>query len=187
MHKAIKVLLIFNGLFMFAGGFLGPLYAVYAGKFADDVLSISISWSAFLLSTTLFTLLISRIKDKAIEKSYLLMAGFALRGLAWFLYIFVFDLTTLIILQILLGLGEALGTPAFNSIFAEHLDQAKHIRDYSDLQIIATLTTALGTLVGGVVVKDFGFQVLFIAMSALAWISLVGIFLNRKSLIVNQN
>ena len=38
----------------------------------------------------------------------------------------------LLVAQFLLGIGEAVGTPAFDVIFAEHLDKGKHINEYSD-------------------------------------------------------
>jgi len=83
------------------------------------------------------------------------------------------SLAMLIVLQIILGLGEALGSPAFDSIFAEHLDRNKHVREYGDWKLIYNLTLALGTIVGGFLVVKFGFNVLFITMAFLALISLL--------------
>ncbi|OIN88992.1 hypothetical protein AUJ59_02640 [Candidatus Beckwithbacteria bacterium CG1_02_47_37] len=83
------------------------------------------------------------------------------------------SLTMLVALQIILGLGKALGLPAFDSIFAEHLDRNKHVREYGDWKLIYNLTLALGTIVGGLLVVRFGFNVLFIIMSFLALVSSV--------------
>jgi MFS family permease len=90
---------------------------------------------------------------------------------AWLSFIFIHDVTSLITLQAILGLGEALGTPAFEAIFAEHLDARHHIREYSDWQVIFNLCVAIGTVAGGLLVNQFGFPVLFITMASLATIS----------------
>lgn len=75
--------------------------------------------------------------------------------------------------QILLGLGEALGSPAFDSIFAEHLDRNKHVKEFSDWKLIYNLTMAAGTVLGGLLAVKFGFNVLFLTMSCLALVSFI--------------
>jgi MFS family permease len=96
--------------------------------------------------------------------------------MAWFLYIGVGNLFQLVLLQILLGLGDAAGSPSFNAIFAEHLDLGKHIQEYSQWIIIGNFLTAAGTLTGGLVASMFGFRWLFIFMGTLALVSFLGRF-----------
>lgn len=166
-HKTLRILLVSNSVFMLAIGLLGPLYAVFVQKFSSAVMTISISWAVFILSSTLFVFILSRVGDR-LDKKYLLLGGFLVRSLAWILLIFVSSLSQLIFLQVLLGLGEALGTPAFEALFAEHLDQGKHIRNYSDMWVANNVVAGVGTLIGGVVVSYLGFPILFILMSSLA-------------------
>lgn len=109
-NKALKILFIYNGVFVLAGSLLGPLYAIYVEKFQ-------------------------------------------------------------------------LGTPAFEVIFAEHLDEGKHIADYSDWKLISNIMLALGTLIGGVIVSKFGFTPLFLLMSSLAVISFIGVILKPRHLL----
>lgn len=170
---------------MLAGSLLGPLYAVFVEKFAgfdNKVMAVSFSWTIFLVSTTVFTYIISRLGDRVKRREQLLLAGFLLRAVGWFLFIFVGNIYSLIALQILLGLGEALGGPAFDTIFAEHLDNGQHVAEYSNWKLIANITTALGTMVGGFIVVGFGFQVLFAIMSALAIVSSVIIVLRTRNI-----
>lgn len=182
-NQALKILFIYNGVFVLAGSLLGPLYAVYVEKFQAGIMPISISWSAFLISTTIFTFIISKVGDRIKEKEYLLLAGYFVRAMTWFLFIFVGDIMFLIILQICLGLGEALGTPAFDVIFAGHLDDGKHIADYSNWKLISNSMLALGTLTGGIIVSGFGFTPLFLLMSLLAVISFIGVILKPRYLL----
>jgi MFS family permease len=182
-NKSLKILFIYNGIFVFAGSLFGPLYAVYVGLLDKNILSVSITWSAFLIAIVIFTLIISRIGDRVKEKEYLLMAGFLVRAIAWFLFIFATNVFYLIFLQILLGLGEALGTPAFDAIFAEHLDSDRHIEEYSDWKVVLNSVTGVGTIIGGLIATAFGFQWLFVSMSVLAVISFGGVLVQPRKLL----
>lgn len=176
-------MIIFNGVFVFASSLLGPLYALYIGIFDKNILSVSVTWATFLISTFLFTLIIARVGDRVEEKEYLLVAGFLIRAIAWFMFIFAGTVFHFIVLQALLGLGEALGSPAFNAIFAEHLDGGKYIQEYSTWQLTVTGTTAIGTIIGGLVVTTLGFSWLFAIMSGLAALSFLGVFIQPRKLL----
>ena len=178
-NRALKLLFFCNGIFVLAGSLLGPLYAVYVEKLGKGILTISTSWAVFLFSTTIFMFIISRIGD-GFRKDYLLMAGFLLRAAIWFSFIFISSIPELIFLQILLGLGEALGTPAFEAVFAEHLDKDKPIEEYADWQLIQNIIMALGVLVGGFIVNGYGFKYLFFFMSFLAVVSFFGVLFKPK-------
>ncbi len=182
-NKALKALFIMNGIFVLAGSLLGPLYAVYVKSLDERIMSVSLSWAAFLLSTTVFTFIVSRMGDKIREKEYLLMAGYLIRSVVWFLYIFVGGVLDLVILQVMLGIGEALGTPSFDALFAEHLDKNKHISEYSDWKIISNGVLVLGTLLGGYIVSRYGFTYLFLAMSGLSLVAFFGILLKPRKLL----
>ena len=182
-NRALKAIYIYNGIFVFAGSLLGPLYAVYVGLIDRDILAISFTWTAFLLSTVAFTFIISRVGDGVREKEYLMIGGFAVRAVVWYLYIFVASIPQLILLQIFLGFGEALGTPSFKAIFAEHLDKGKQIKEYADWELVARTVTGGGTLAGGFVASKFGFPWLFASMSILAVVAFIGILFQPRKLL----
>ncbi|MDQ3076477.1 MAG: MFS transporter [bacterium] len=183
MNKALRTLLIYNGIFVLAYGLLGPLYAVYVQKLGGQIFIISLSWSVFLVASTLTTFIISRFGDRVQEQEYFLLAGFLLRAIVWIMYIFVPNIQFLIILQIILGIGDALGSPAFDSLVAEHLDKGRHIAEYSDMKILFNLSNALATIVGGVIASQLGFAYLFILMSILSMVSFFGILFKPRSLL----
>lgn len=182
-NGSLKVLFFFNGIFIFAANLLGPLYAVYVGMLDKNIFSISTTWAVGLLATSVFTYVISKRGDFLKEKEYLLMGGFLIRAIAWFLFIGIGNIFHLILLQILLGIGEAAGSPAFNAIFAEHLDIGKHIKEYSQWAIYSNLLTAAGTVAGGFIASFFGFQWLFICMGTLALLSFFGILIQPRKLL----
>lgn len=182
MNRTLRVVYLYNGVFVFGASLLGPLYAVFVATFDTSVMTVSLSWSAFLLSSFLFTLIVARVGDGLKRKRGLLLSGFFVRALVWGGYAFVGDIYSLIGLQILLGLGEALGTPAFNAIVAEHLDRGKHIANFAHWKLYSDLSVAFGTIAGGIVVVAAGFRSLFVMMSILALISFFGVLRSPKSL-----
>lgn len=182
-NKALKTLFLYNSIFVFAGNLLGPLYAVYIQKFDINVFSISIIWAIFILFTTVFTFLFSKIGDRVKEKEYFLMAGFLVRSLAWILYIFANSISFIIVIQIILALGEALGSPSFDAILSEHIDKGFCMSEYSTWKIISNFSIALATVVGGYVVFKLGFPILFLSMSLLALFCFFGILTKPRNLL----
>ncbi|MBI2010673.1 MAG: MFS transporter [Candidatus Colwellbacteria bacterium] len=168
MGKSLKILFITNGIFVFAAALLGPLYAIYVWGINKALLSVSFSWFAFLASSIIFTYLVSLWGDKIKETEYLLLLSYLIRAVAWFLFIFAASIPAVIGIQVILGVGEALGAPSFGTILAEHLPQGRYVRAYSDYQMINLLVSAVGVLLGGVIVSQFGFNTLFVSMSILA-------------------
>jgi MFS family permease len=182
-NGALKTIFIYNGIFVFASGLLGPLYAVFVETIDKNILSISLSWSAFLLSTTLCMLILRRFGDSIKEKEYLLLGGFLIRALVWFLFPFVSTIFILVLLQILLGIGEAVASPAFDAIFAEHLDDGFHIKQYTDWKLISNIASAIAIILGGIIIQYFGFSILFFIMGCLALVSFFGILLKPRNLL----
>lgn len=177
INKSLKVLFTLNSTFVFASSLLGPLYAIYIKNIDDKIVSVSLSWAVFMFSSTVFVWFVSNYGDRVKEQEFLLAGGFLVRSLAWIGYIFVSDLTGVIVLQVVLGLGEALGTPSWNAIFARHLDEKKEIMEYSSWNIVSNLVVGVATIIGGIVVTYFGFNTLFIVMGALAMLSFVGVLI----------
>lgn len=182
-NRALQTLYIFNGIFVFAAALLGPLYAIFAESINLSIISISASISVLLISAVTFTLIIRSLGDRIQEKEYLLLGGFVVRAVAWFGFLFVTSLPTLLIIQVLLGLGEALGSPAFNTIFATHLDKGHQIEEFANWHIIAAITAAAGVFIGGLIVSNFGFAPLFVTMGSLAVVSFMGVALKPRKLL----
>ena len=182
LNKSLRSLFFYNGIFVVAASMLGPLYAVYVLKFVDGIAAISVSSAAFLLSTSFFTLLVAKKGDAIKEQEHLLTAGYFLRIVSWIAMIFTHSLWMLIGIQILLGLGESLGSPAFNAIFAKHLEKGQAIREYSDWSLIANLSGAVGVLAGGAIVSFYGFPALFFLMALLSCIPFFGVLMQPRKL-----
>lgn len=170
-NLALKVLFISNSIYMFAALLLGPLYAIYVQNIGGGVLLVSISAGVFYVSSTLFLLFMAKWGDKAKEKELLLAASYVIRGLAFLAMIRIETALGLILIQVGFGLGEALGTPIFGALFAQHTNKKEEVLEYSDWSLVSNLVMALGTIVGGFIVSSLGFNFLFVTIGVLCFIS----------------
>lgn len=168
MNKSLKILLLVNSIFVLAGNLLGPLYAVFIEGLGGSIAVVSGTWSVMLLTTTLVNFVLIRYGDRVKEHEYFLIMGFLFRAIAWIGFIYAHSLTTIILLQIVIGLGEAVGSTGFDAIMAEHLDRSSHIRDYAVWKTISNLLASVATLIGGFIVTWYGFTPMFYFMGSVA-------------------
>lgn len=182
-NRALRLLFYTNALFVFAAMLLGPLYAVYVQKIGGGVMAVSISSAAFYISSTVALILVSKYGDKYKEKEVLLVISWLIRGLCFLSLIFVNSVLGLVLVQVVFGLGEALGTPTFNALFAEHVDRKHEVMEYSDWSIISNIVTALSVIVGGLVVSSFGFSFLFVMIGIMCFASGIWVYLSPRNLL----
>ncbi len=183
INKALRVLIAYNSLFYFAASLFGTLYAVFIQKIGGGVMLISVSTAVFYISSTLFLLVMAKFGDKVKEKELLLAGSYLLRAVGYACYLVVGSALGLILLQVLFGLADAMGTPTFSALFAKHIDSKIEVMEYSDWTIIANLTMALGAVLGGFLVSAYGFSMLFVVMTLLCLGSFVGILLTPRRVI----
>lgn len=182
-NSALKTLFLYNSVFVFANNLIGPLLALYLQGFHVNAFTISFTWAVFVFFSSLFTYIFSKFGDHIKEQEYSLMAGFLIRAIVWFLYIFTNSISMIIVLQVVLALGEALGSPSFDAILSRHLDDGHQIAEYSTWRVVANLSMALATIVGGFIVSRFGFQVLFVIMSLLGLFAFFGVLSKPRELL----
>ncbi len=182
MHrKQLRALALYNGIFVLAANLLAPLYSVYVEQFQHSVFVVSLSWSVFLVATTVFSVAVPRFCKSVRDQERFLLAGYLIRAVVWMSFIFARTIPMLLVLQVVLGLGEALGSPAFDALFADKIGTDNKIRHYSRWKVISNVMTAVGTAVGGSIVAFAGFAPLFAIMSLLAIVSFAGILLAGTS------
>lgn len=173
MNRKLRFLLLSNTLFVFAGNLFVPLYALFILKVGGGAeLAGELIGLQFFVSF-IVGFFVTRLKDKPKLCQYLLMVNYLLRGIAWLLIGLFPSISTLVIAQIIVGISEAIGSPAFNSLFSENLDYKKHIKEWGSWELIKNPVIALSSVMGGFVAAQFGFSSLFLLMSILAFMSLI--------------
>ena len=73
MQRELKILTLASGLFIFAAGLFGPIYAVFVEDIGGDILTAGMSYSIFAIIAGVLTFLISRWEDHVKHKEKLVV------------------------------------------------------------------------------------------------------------------
>lgn len=170
-NKALKVLLTTNALILLAGAMLGPIYALFVNEIGGDLMDASIAGFLFAVSAGFVTLLSGKLSDRVRHSEQILVLGYLLIGVGFFLFQFVDTILSLFMIQVLIGMGEAIYSPAFDKLYSQHLDRGKFGTEWGTWESMYYFTTAFGALLGGLLVTQLGFPALFLSMAFLSFSS----------------
>ena len=167
LSRASKILLWGANVWYFGEGMLGPLYAVFSEKVGGDVLDITWAWATYLIITGIFYIIVGRLINGKSYKAKVMVAGYALNALFTFGYLFVSNPLQLFFVQAGLGLAEAIGTPAWDALYAKnvHADHDTYAWGLSSGQ--SQIVTGISILCGGLIVNYISFNALFITMGTI--------------------
>jgi len=160
-------------LFLGAWGLTGPIMALFITSKIVQATSITIGLCTFIyfITQSIFQIPIARFldeKDGEHDEFYCLFGGVILSGLAAICYMAVKDPITLYLTACLQGLGMAMYMPAWSSIFSRHLNPGKVAVAYALDNTATGVSTACFGLLGGVVYKYFGGNVLFLSIAIIS-------------------
>jgi MFS family permease len=162
---------------------LVPIYALFVEDIGGNLLAASYAFAVFAFMAGVTTLLSGRYTDR-LENYRLIMAlGYLLVGLGFLALTVVNSVLTLFIVQIIIGIGNAIYAPAFDAAYSEHLDSHRAGSEWGAWEAINYFTAAIGAVLGGVLVTTFGFEVMFVVMASLCFTSSLYIFRLPKKLL----
>lgn len=181
--KSLKILLVTNGLILLAGAMLGPIYALFVEEIGGDLLDASLSGGVFAIAAGLTTLISARFSDKIKENELIVVFGYALIGTAFLLFTQVKTIGFLLFVQVLIGFGEAIYSPAFDAVFSGHLDKKKAGKQWGAWESINYFTAGFGAIIGGLIVAKLGFDAMFVIMAILCFGSALYILLLPRKIL----
>ena len=173
MHKQLKTFLVMNSFFVFALGMFGPIYAIYVQNIGGDILAAGTAWSIFTIVSGLGILVMGKLQDRIKNDKPAIMLGYALDALGFLGYFFVSNVKQLFLVQVLLGIGTVIKTPAYDSFYTKYLEKGKFASQWAAWEATWYIVTGIAALSGAFLVKTFGFKFLFLVMFGLSLIGLL--------------
>jgi MFS family permease len=173
MRNAIKILLFADAWCGFALGMIGPIYAIFVEGIGGSILDASWAYFAFMVSQGLALFALGHAEDRTIRRERYVTGGYALIALSCLMYLVVYDQTTLVITQVVAGLGGAVLSPAFDSLYGEHVDKKHEASEWGYWEGMGYLVTAAGAITGGYIAHLYGFRTLFLYMFAVSFVSVL--------------
>jgi len=181
MKRKLRILLLASALLMLAGGLFGPIYAVFVEQIGGDLLTAGGAYAAFAIASGVMIFFISRWEDHVKHKEKLVIIGYALSTIGFLGYLFIKTPLHLFIVQVILGLGEAVSSPAFDDLYSKHLQKGKFASEWGLWESFYYITIGAGALIGGFIGQEFGFKPLFMIMFLISLAGLISsLFLLRK-------
>ncbi len=182
-NRALRILLSTNAMILMATAMLGPVYALFVEKVGGDLMDASIAGGIFAFVAGLTTLISGKYSDRIKEKKTIVIIGYIVMGVGFLSYFWVTSIIFLFIVQAIIGLGEAIYAPAFDSMYSEHLNKHESGSQWGAWESMNYFTTAIGAVIGGFLITFFGFQTLFIIMATLCFASALYIYHLKQNVI----
>jgi predicted MFS family arabinose efflux permease len=173
LNKRVRALLFADITWFFGEGMLGPLFAVFTERIGGDILNITSAWAAYLIVSGLLIIAIGKFSDHKLNKKQLLFWGFVLNAILTFCYLFVKTPFQLLILQMGLGVANAMATPTWDALYAEYENRKQSGLTWGLADGLSEFCIGLAIIIGGLIVVNFSFEMLFIIMGIIQVISVI--------------
>ena len=148
MHKQLKFFLVMNSFFVFSFGMFGPIYAIFVQRIGGDILDAGTAWAIFMIISGTGILAMGKIQDKIKNDKPAIMIGYSLEALGFLGYFFVSNVVQLFLVQVLLGIGIVVKTPAYDSFYTKYLEKGKFASQWAAWEAAWYIVTGIAALAG---------------------------------------
>jgi MFS family permease len=173
MTRPTKLLLLASSLWFFSEGLLGPLFAVFSEQIGGDMLDITGAWAAYLIVSGLAYPVVGQLLNRSRWKFRMIAVGYALNTVFTFAYLLVTDTRQLLLVQIGLGLAEAISTPSWDAFFATQLSETDDTFAWGIASGHTQFISGVAIAIGGLIAQFVSFRALFITMGMISLLATV--------------
>lgn len=188
LNRVIKILIISDLVLLFGWGLLSPIFAIFIVENikGGDTQVVGIGVGIYWILQSLFMLPIGWYLDKKQgEKDdyYFLVGGMLLGAFVPLALIFVNLPWHIYVLQAFHALATAMINPSWCGIFTRHIDKGKEAQSWALDSCAVGIGAGTAGIIGGTVVKFFGFIPLFVGVAIFGTIAALLCFLIKNNLL----
>lgn len=180
MKRPLKIILITNSLVILAGALLGPIYAIYVEEIGGDILTVGSTYAIFSIVAGTVIIFLGKIEDKIKNKKRLVIGAYFLLALGFFGYLLVKSPMHLFLIQIIIGIGQAIYIPALDVLYDKNIESRKAAYQWGLWEGIYYIIGGVAAFIGAWVANIYGFSILFIFMGILCVMSAIGMIILPK-------
>ncbi len=183
MRRELQILLASDFFIILGFGMMMPIYALFVEEIGGSILEASGAWSAFAFTSGILMYMIGRWEDKKKHYEAMLVLGFIFKSIAYLGYFFVSNTAQLFMVQIVLGLGGAIGSPSYDALYSMFLQKGKYATQWGTWEAMNMIVSAVAAIIGGLVVHTYSFKTLFLLMfvSGVCGVIIASALLIKKS------
>ena len=177
LSRTCKILLLGANIWYFGEGMMGPLFAIFAERVGGNILDITWAWATYLMVTGVLYILVGRLLARKGNlnregfKEKVLVLGYCLNAVFTFGYLFVHSSIELFFVQAGLGVAEAIGTPAWDALYAKNINPEVQPYAWGLSTGQAQIVSGLAFILGGLIAHFISFAALFITMGVIQGIA----------------
>lgn len=187
IKPGLRLLLISEGLALLAAAMFGPIQALFVERLGGSLLEASYAGAIFSLAAGITTLIAGHYADKHRQPKNIITLGYALMGVGFLLLTVVQTIWHLLLVQILIGIAYPFYTPAFNALYARHVNEKQAGFEWGLWDATDYFMAAFGALAGGVIAHFFGFGAIFVIMGLLCFGSAIYLNFSADKLLETKN
>jgi len=159
-HQIIRALLYAESIFSFGIGLFLPIFAIFSTQIGGDILDAGIAAGIFILVTSILERPIGRLLDRYHEK-YFIVADYFIEGIVFISYMYIDNMYELFVLQVLLGIANAIGDPAWESLYDKMTPKEKSGSYWANSHFYTGILNGIGVILGSYIVLISGFRWVF--------------------------
>ena len=171
MKRPTQLLLLASSLWYFSEGLLGPLFTVFSEQIGGNVLDVSTAWATYLIVSGLAYPVVGRILNRSRWKFRMIAVGYALNTVFTFAYLLVTNTHQLLVVQVGLGLAEAISTPSWDAFYASKLGHTDDTFAWGIAGGHPQFIAGIAMGIGGLIAHFASFRALFVTMGVISLLS----------------
>ena len=148
MKKGSIILITIFAFFTLAAEAFAPVYAVFVEQIGGDLLTAGSAFATFALIAGVLIYFIGKWEDRFKHLEKFVVIGFCIKTIGFVGYVFVSKPIHLFMVQIILGLGEAITFPAYDALYSKYLDRGKFASQWGAWEAMAFITAAIAGIIG---------------------------------------
>lgn len=188
INKVVLTLIYSDFLFLSAGGFMAPIYAVYVTSQINGgtVAVVGFATTIFWMVKSIVQFPVSWYADKKRgerDDFTMMVVGSAIASTVPLLYyFFATQAWHVYALEALNGIGFALTVPTWLAIFTRHIDRRKESTEWTLHSNAIGFGFAAASAIGGLMAEKYGFRVIFLLVSAVMFLGTVCVLFVKEEL-----
>lgn len=188
LNRVIRFLILSDFVLTSGWGLIGPIFAVFVTQqiSSGDVRVVGFAVSLYWISKSIVQPFIARYLDQnhgEVDDFYFLAGGLFVASLVPLGYLFIKTSIHLYMLSFVHALAMACVVPTWAGIFTRHIDREREAFEWSIESTSIGFAAGISGALGGILASTFGFQIIFVFVSAFTMLSVVLLFPIRPHII----
>lgn len=158
--NTVRILFTVESVWAFGSGLFLPIFAIFSTQIGGDITDAGIAAGIFLIVTSSLQWPIGKWLDRLHEK-WFIVADYLLEALVFFGYMFVQNVWQLFALQVVLGIANAIGDPAWEALFDKSIPKTHSGKFWSRSHLWIGYASGFGIILGSYLADYWGFRYVF--------------------------